>query len=216
MQEPNALWCGTNLISKHEFFSPKREKETQPWLEVQEQNSYHSLTDQETHSFKPRQALFTICRKKVLQFRYLWNFSTVSQVCNTWSPTFLRIYFLLSYFRQAQDFVIFKGPKIFFFSITDQLLFPAVTDVISFLLSNIRYQIWCNKLFWKTVVWIFNYSVLGFCVKIHRWKQRWSQRLAGSAGPGMPGCQCRAAPASGRHSRRQEGSRYHECNSWWE
>lgn len=84
---------------------------------------------------KPQQALFMICRKKVLQFRYLWNFSTVSQVCNTWSPTFLRIYFLLSCFRQAQDFVIFKGPKIFF-SITDQLLFPAVTDVISFLLSK--------------------------------------------------------------------------------
>lgn len=43
------------------------------------------LTDQETNSLKPQQALFTLCRKKkkVLQFRYLWNFSTVSQVCNT-------------------------------------------------------------------------------------------------------------------------------------
>lgn len=158
------------------FFTQEWKKKIYRGLKLKSRTpDYHSMTDQETNSLKPQQALFTICRKKVLQFRYLWNFSTVSQVCNTWSPTFLRIYFLLSRFRQAQDFVIFKGPKIFF-SITDQLLFPAVTDVISFLLSNIRYQIWCNKLFWKTVVWIFQLICVGLLWKYTGGNRGASQR----------------------------------------
>lgn len=113
---------------------------------------------------KPQQALFTICRKKVLQFRYLWNFSTVSQVCNTWSPTFLRIYFLLSCFRQAQDFVIFKGPKIFF-SNNRPASFSCSYRCNFLFVVKMRYQIWCNKLFWKTVVWIFQLICVGLLWK---------------------------------------------------
>lgn len=68
------------------------------------------------------------------------GFSPQWQVCNTWSPLFLR-WLSCSVIGEALCFVMEQQILNSLLPIADQLLITADTYVISFLLSNIRYQI---------------------------------------------------------------------------